>query len=179
MKTVRGEDCNEAFRAPGSEPPIRITPEEEQRLAALRDWLRVRDEQQRERGEKLEVPCYTGDPNYLGWRKKKKEKDDPNGYMRTIMYDGSTPGIMLYRRGGVEIGASSISKSVVLNAHQSLDAVVNRPMNDEAVRLLLSSLPESTQAVYLKNWKIWANYCRSRQITTWLDPSKPNWDREI
>ena len=168
------------FRANGSKQPIRIAPAEEKRLAELRDWMREWDGRKRQEGEGPNAPCYTGEPNYSGRKKKKKEKDGPNEYMRTIMYDGGAPGIMLYRCGGRdEAGAANISRLALLNIKQALDAVANRSVNDETVRLLLSSLAESKQVTYLKKWKIWVNYCRSRQIAHWMDTSTQNWDREV
>ena len=110
---------------------------------------------------------------------KAKRKGDPNGYMGAAMYNGSTPCIKSYRFGGRgEVGKSAINWQTNLNAQQSLGAAANRSANDATVRLPLSSLGESTQAMYLENWESWVNYCRAGQITHWLDTFTRNWGQE-
>ena len=52
-------------------------------------------------------------------------------------------------------------------------------MADEKVRLLLSSLAERTQTMYLENWQIWVNYCRARKIAPRMDTSVRNCGREV
>ena len=90
------EEPIDPFRPPGRKPPIRIPDEEGERLIALRDWLRGWDAMNRSEASPVPQSNHTGVPNYS--RRWKREKDDPNGYMRTLMYDGSTPGFSVLMR---------------------------------------------------------------------------------
>ena len=111
---------------------------------------------------------YTGEPSYS---KKKKEKEDPNGYLKTVMYDGSKPGVMLYRCGW--------SDTRKLTTQTCLNAVVNRALVDDTVKILTNSLADDTQTTYLKGWKMWTRFCDSRGFPPWVNTAVRNWDRNI
>ena len=157
------------FRTPGRKPPIRISDEEEQRLIALMDCLREWGEMKRREASQPPQKIHIGEPNYS--RRWKREKDDLNGYMRTLMYDGGTPGIMLYRCGG--------SGPRGLKTQSCLNAVVNRALVDDAVKLLMSSLAADAQTTYLKGWKTWARFCKARGVSPWVNAAVRNWDQNI
>ena len=96
------------------------------------------------------------------------------------MYDGSKPGIMLYRCGGAtNVGSPLVRQKETLNAQTCLNAVVNLSLVDDAVRLLLTSLAGETQAVYIRNWEMWTRFCSARKISPCVDTSKRNWDVDI
>ena len=157
--SIREDDPIEPFRAPGHKPMIRISDEEEGELIDLRDWYR---------GNGTHAPpnMYSGGPS--SW-KKKKDKVDPNGYLTTVMQDGRKPGVMLYRCGGNETRK--------LDTQTCLNAVANRALVGDTVKLLMNSLAEDTQNAYLKGWKVWARFCESRGVSPWANTTIHNWDQ--
>ena len=56
----------------------------------------------------------------------------------------------LARPSAPRAGASIVGSDRVLNVQESLDALLNKTIIDEAIKLLLSSLAPPTQAVYLR-----------------------------
>ena len=139
-------------------------------------WLRDRGGKQEK--ETAQSSTYTGAPNYS--KRGKKEKADPNGYLRAKMFNGGVPGIIRYRCGAnPETGAASIRQPVKLGTQNCLNAVVNRSMVDETIRLLLSTLSEGPQVMYLENWEIWTRFCSNRNLPPWLDTNVHNWDQEL
>ena len=89
------------LRAPGSKHPVRISDQEEKRLGEFRDWYWGEEDKRRLKEGAPVTTIYTGVPNYSGWR---KGQADPNGYLKQRTYDGSKPGIALYRCGGSMVG---------------------------------------------------------------------------
>ena len=62
------------------------------------------------------------------FKSPEKGKQDPNRYMRTVMYYGITPGVSMYRCGtNPEVGCDLINKPAVLGGQKCLSAVAHRP----------------------------------------------------
>ena len=66
-----------------------------------------------------------------------------------------------------------------MGTQQSLDALVDKSLVGETIRLLMSALAPSTQAAYLWGWKFWSRYCETRRISPWVDTALKYWDQEI
>ena len=77
---------SQPFRPPGDRPFVRISPHEAKRLAFLSDRIRGRDERKRKEVGDPNPLSSTCEPQYP--QRWKKAKDQPNGHMRTMMYDG-------------------------------------------------------------------------------------------
>ena len=65
------------------------------------------------------------------------------------------------------------------DAQDCLNAIVDRTLVDETIKLLLSSLAPATQSAYLRGWKFWTRFCDIRGIKPWIDMSKPDWDMNL
>ena len=66
-----------------------------------------------------------------------------------------------------------------MGKQQSLDALVDKALADETIRLLLRSLAPWTQGGYLRGWKFRIRYCEERNRSPWLDTTTHEWDLEI
>ena len=85
-----------------------------------------------------------------------------------------------YRRGAnLDVSAPIISKPLSARTQDKLDSLTDHALGTETISLLMSSLAESTQGTYLKNWKMWTKFCQRRGVSPWVDTSRHNWDAEI
>ena len=101
----------------------------------------------------------------------REKKADPNGYLRAVMYDGRKPGVRLYRCGG--------SDTRRLKTQTCLNAVVNRALVSDTVKLLMNSLAADTQTTYLEGWMMRARFCDARGVSQWVNTAVRNCDQNI
>ena len=75
--------------------------------------------------------------------------------------------------------ASSVYVPQVLGTQQSLNAMADKSLIGETIRLLMGALAPSTQASYLRCWKFWSRYCEARKISPRADTREKDWDMDI
>ena len=83
------------------------------------------------------------------------------------------------RQSAPRASAPIIGTNRVLNAQESLGALVRETLVGEATKLHLSSIAPSNQTVYLRGWKFRSRYCDSRGVSPRIEMSLPQWGVDL